>query len=65
MTAPGGLCESCGDPCQWTFFNGVLYTVCSVCYGLELAGVDHCEGREAVMPDGRPCRSIEEIVQNA
>ena len=33
--------------------------------GMEVAGVNHHEGREAVMPDGRPVRSIEEIVQNA
>jgi len=65
MTAPGGLCESCGQPCQWTFYGGHLYTVCSRCYGLELAEVDHREGREAVMPDGRPCRSIDLIVQDA
>ena len=33
--------------------------------GIEDAGVNYHEGREAVMPDGRPIRSIEEIVQNA
>ena len=33
--------------------------------GMDPAGANYHEGREAVMPDGRPIRSIEEIVQNA
>ena len=45
--------------------DGQLYTVCDDCFGLELAEVDHREGREAVMPDGRPVRSIDLIVQDA
>ena len=45
------LCETCMD-----FF---------AVDGPEVAGGSHQEGREAVMPDGRPIRSIERIVQNA
>ena len=65
MTAPGGLCESCGGPLNWTFIDGELYTSCPLCVGMDLAGVDVHEGREAVMPDGRPIRCIERIVQDA
>ena len=65
MTAPGGLCESCGLPLRWCFLEGELYTVCDECYGMDLAGMDVHEGREAVMPDGRPVRSINLIVQDA
>ena len=45
--------------------GGLLYTMCDECYGMELAGVSYHEGREAVMPDGRPIRPIDVIVQNA
>jgi len=65
VTAPGGLCESCGQPLRWCFLGGLLHTVCDECYGLELAEGDHREGREAVMPDGRPVRGIELVVQDA
>jgi len=33
--------------------------------GTEVAGTEYREGREAVMPDGRPVRHIERIVQDA
>jgi len=33
--------------------------------GIEVAGSDNHEGREAVMPDGRSIRPIERIVQDA
>ena len=42
-----------------------LYTVCDDCYGMELAGTEYHEGREAVMPDGRPVRGIDLVVQDA
>jgi hypothetical protein len=49
---------------QWTFINGDLYVRCMTCF--DLFGMDHAggdrEGREAVMPDGRPVRSIDEII---
>ena len=32
--------------------------------GIEVAGAELHEGREAVMPDGRPIRSIDRIVQD-
>jgi len=45
-----------------------LWVRCRVCmdlFGTGFAESEHREGREAVMPDGRPCRTTEEIVQNA
>ena len=45
------LCDTCTD-----FF---------AVNGTDVAGHEVCEGREAVMPDGRPIRSIERIVQDA
>jgi len=72
MTAPAGLCGSCGTPMQWSFIHGDLVVRCDTCIdffavdsGTEGAGVDHRERREAVMPDGRPIRCIERIVQDA
>jgi len=72
MNAPAGLCGSCGMPMHWTFIHGELMVLCETCMdifavdgGTESAGVDHREGREAVMPDGRPIRSTERIVQDA
>ena len=57
---------------QWCFIHGELMARCRQCIdffavdsGTEDAGVSIVRGREAVMPDGRPIRSIEEIVQNA
>ena len=52
---------------QWSFIRGELVVRCLQCMdffavdsGLEVAdGVR--EGREAVMPDGRPCRSLRRI----
>jgi len=55
---------------QWCFINGEQWVRCEHCLdffavdGIEVAGEDH-EGREAVMPDGRPVRHIERIVQDA
>ena len=63
---------SCGGAMQWCFIDGEQMVRCSQCIdffavdtGMEDAGSANREGREAVMPDGRPIRSIEEIVQNA
>ncbi len=59
---------------QWTFIHGDLYVRCRDCMdlfgvggdpGTGFAGVDTMRGREAVMPDGRPVRPIERIVQDA
>jgi len=57
---------------QWCFIHGEEMVRCSHCLdffavdtGMDPAGTEYREGREAVMPDGRPIRSIEEIVQNA
>ena len=65
MNAPAGLCGSCGRSMQWTVIEGELHVRCKVCmdlFGMVPAGVTNHEGREAVMPDGRPIRSLEEIV---
>ena len=51
MSAPAGLCESCGLAMQWTFSGGELWVRCPRCtdlFGTDLAG-DYREGREAVM----------------
>ena len=52
---------------QWCFIHGEHMVRCSHCLdffavdtGTEDAGVTR-EGREAVMPDGRPVRSISQI----
>ena len=72
MPAPGGLCVSCGMPMHWTFIAGVLQVWCDECIdlfgdpgddGTDVAG-DNREGREAVMPDGRPVRSISQIAKD-
>ena len=73
MAAPAGLCGSCGMPLQWTGGPGLeLYVRCRYCAdlfeeisvpGTEGAGV-YREGREAVMPDGRPCRSVSLIAKD-
>ena len=68
VSAPAGLCGSCGMPMHWCFIGGEMMVMCDTCmdiFGMDTAGVDVHEGREAVMPDGRPIRSIERIVQNA
>ncbi len=74
MPAPGGLCESCGSPLQWTVPHrqvGGLLVRCKNCpdlfeeSGTEVAERELREGHGAEMPDGRPIRSIEEIVQDA
>ena len=70
MSAPAGLCESCGMAMKWCFIRGDLHARCSQCMdffavdsGLEVAeGIR--EGREAVMPDGRPCRSISQVAKD-
>ncbi len=55
---------------HWTFIHGELMVLCETCMdffavdgGTEGAGVDIREGREAVMPDGRPVRPIEIVAQ--
>ena len=57
---------------QWCFIHGGLVVRCRVCTdlfavdrGTESAEGTYHEGREAVMPDGRPIRCIERIVQDA
>ena len=65
MAAPAGVCISCGRGLQWTFIDDEMYVRCLLCldlFGTEVAVRKYHEGREAVMPDGRPCRTIEEIV---
>ena len=68
MSAPGGTCISCGKPLEWTVWLDEMWVRCPQCldlFGTDIAGVSYREGREAVMPDGRPCRSMELIVQDA
>ena len=71
MSAPGGLCGSCGLSVQWCIVDEQLLVRCRACAdlfeepGMVLAGREVCESGDAVMPDGRPVRPIEEIVQNA
>jgi len=57
---------------EWCFIDGDLVVRCDTCWdmfavdsGTGVAEYGVREGREAVMPDGRPIRSIEEIVQDA
>ncbi len=71
VSAPGGLCGSCGRTMQWTFIDGELMVKCFCCFdlfgvevGTEGAGVDLREGREAVMPDGRPTRPLSHIAMD-
>ncbi len=72
MSAPAGLCGSCGMPMHWTFIAGELMVLCDTCMdmfgdvdlpGTEVAG-DTCERREAVMPDGRPVRRLSLIAKD-
>ena len=60
---------------QWCFIHGEHMVRCDTCWdffavemeevhGINIAEANR-EGREAVMPDGRPIRSIERIVQDA
>ena len=70
MSAPGGLCGSCGSPLQWTGAHDGLLVRCRYCIDLfEFdPGPEYAdevrEGREAVMPDGRPVRSISHIAKD-
>ena len=55
---------------QWALRKGypgilVRCRYCADLFGMDIAGVSTERGREAVMPDGRPCRSIDLIVQDA
>ena len=53
---------------EWCFIGDHMMVRCDYCFdffGTDVAGGDYREGREAVMPDGRPCRSTERIVQDA
>ena len=73
MSAPAGLCGSCGMPMHWTFIRGELHVMCDTCtdlfevvegmYGTEVAG-SYREGREAVMPDGRVVRGLSLIAMD-
>jgi len=67
MSAPGGICVSCGGELQWCFVGEKMMVRCPRCpdlFGTDVA-YEVREGREAVMPDGRPVRNIERIVQDA
>ncbi len=53
---------------HWTFLGGEMMVMCDTCtdlfsVGTEVAG-GHREGREAVMPDGRPVRSLSQIARD-
>ncbi len=67
MSAPGGLCGSCGSPLQWTVRAEDLLVRCRFCAelfeedGMDIAG-EVREGREAEAGRGVP---IKGIVQNA
>ena len=70
--APAGLCGSCGMPMHWCFIEGSLHVMCDTCFdifggvedgGTEVAYEVH-EGREAVMPDGRPVRGLSQIAKD-
>jgi len=43
MTAPGGVCEFCGNVLHWTFMDGEMWTSCPVCLELELCGMEYAE----------------------
>ena len=70
MSAPGGLCGSCGLPMQWNFTAGELLVRCCRCldfFDVDLGTVsaeEFREGREAVMPDGRPVRGLSLIAKD-
>ena len=72
MNPPAGLCESCGGSMDWCFIHGKLHVRCGTCLnlfgvegapGTEVAGSIR-EGREAVMPDHRPVRSLSLIAKD-
>jgi len=71
VSAPAGQCISCGGPMKWCFMLGELHVLCpagcmdlfAVGCGMETAGGNR-EGREAVMPDRRPVRSISLIAMD-
>jgi len=66
MVAPAGTCVSCGQPLSWTFVGDQMYVRCAGCP--DLFGTDFAhgirEGREAVMPDGRPIRTTSQIANS-
>ena len=70
MSAPAGLCVSCGGPMQWCFIHGEHMVRCDHC--LDFFAVDggtgladgYREGREAVMPDSRPVRPLTLIAKD-
>ncbi len=67
MSAPAGLCPFCFQAMQWSFVGEDMVVRCDECmdfFGIEVAHEDR-EGREAVMPDGRPCRSIGQIAKDS
>ena len=70
MSAPAGLCISCQQAMQWSFIAGELVVRCSECmdfFAVESGTVpayEVHEGREAVMPDGRPVRDLSLIAKD-
>ena len=52
VSAPGGVCVSCGGPMQWTVFRGEMWIRCRRCFdmfGTDLA--DQVTDDEAVRRD--------------
>jgi len=50
VSAPAGVCVSCGRLLQWTFIDGLLYVRCRICYdlfGMDVAGEGTRGRREA------------------
>ena len=71
MSAPAGVCVSCGRPMQWSFIHGNMVVRCDQCvdfFAVDGLGMDPAggtrEGREAVMPDGRPVRPLLHIARD-
>ena len=57
MSAPAGVCVSCGVALQWTMHDGLLYVRCRYCpdlFGTDLASSESRERREAVMAEDYP-----------
>ena len=63
MAAPSGVCEFCGAELDWKFLGHELWTSCPrgcdeydmfASSGMELAGREQREIREAVMPELYP-----------
>jgi len=70
MTAPGGLCGSCGSSMQWTGAHDGILVRCKHCAdlfefdpGTVVAGEGR-EGHEAETLHGRPVRSLSLIAKD-